>query len=794
MGAEYGAPLLSFEIVRPRSLLRAWRGSVSALHQNSALNARNFFNVGPLRASRLNSYSGTGSGPLSQKASLLLQFGQSFTSGFVNGNTLVPSLSERTPRSPDPRINAIIGNLLKAYPPEEPNLGDGRLNSNATRDIDSTDGLARLDLSPGERSTLVLRYSVSDYVEDPFQLVAGQNPQTNLRNQSAHSSLTHVFSPHTLFRFGLHYDRPSALLEPTERFNELLAPLGITPVPDVTITGDAAGIGPGPKFPRRRVQNRFQTYSDLSRSLGRHMLKMGWSTTRIGLNDLQSDNSRGTLVFDFGEGRSPLDNFLLGTPSDYTIALGNLYRGFRNWEHFFFVEDQVRLSPTFSLSLGLRYELMTPPVEVNNLTDVGMKTDKNNFAPRFGFAWNPKGGNTTLRGAYGISYSTIFPVTYGMARFNPPSTQVIQVFNPDLLHLLAAVPQGGIPSQESRSSLYTLSPDLVVPYSHQYSFGIERSMPWTTTLRVGYIGMRSFHILTLGEYNRAVPLLPDPNRTRNTIANINDRRPDQSHYGIHTVESNSISYFDAVQLSADKRLTNGLTFRASYTFGKSIDTGGDFTNTASGVESPPEQGTPTCYPCDRFSDQKGLSLFDTPQVFVLNYSYPLPFPTGMGGWMSALLSGWQISGTTIFQSGTAFHLHSGSDAPGIGNVDGVGHDRPNITNPSILGKSIDDPDTSQSIFRREYFNNDFEPGSRGNIGYNTFRKDGTNNWNLAFGRTFPLPGGRERSLQFRTEFINLFNHAQFDKPAVQLSARTFAQITNTVNKGRQIQFLLRLNF
>jgi hypothetical protein len=250
----------------------------------------------------------------------------------------------------------------------------------------------------------------------------------------------------------------------------------------------------------------------------------------------------------------------------------------------------------------------------------------------------------------------------------------------------------------------------------------------------------------------------------------------------------------AVQVSADKRLTNGLAFRASYTFGKSIDTGGDFTNTASGVETPPGQGTQTCHPCNRFSDQKELSLFDTPQVFVLNYSYALPFAAGRGGWMSALFSGWQISGTTIFQSGTAFHLHSGSDAPGIGNVDGVGHDRPNLTNPAILGKSIDNPDTSPSILRREYFNNNFEPGSRGNIGYNTFRKDGTNNWNVAIGRTFPLLGGRERLLQFRTEFINFFNHAQFDKPAVQLSARTFAQITNTVNKGRQIQFLLRLNF
>ena len=785
-GAEFGASLLNFEVIRSRSLLSSWRGSVSALHQNSALNARNFFNVGPLRASRLNSYSLTGSGPLaSEKASLLVQYGQSFTSGFVNGNILVPDLSERTPRSPDPRVNAVIASLLKAYPAEAPNLGDGRLNSNATRDIDATDALARLDLKPSEGAAVALRYTVNDYVEEPFQLVAGQNPQTNLRNQSVHSSLTETFSPQTVGRFGFHYDRPAALLEPTQRFKDLLAPLGISPVPDIEISSEAAGIGPGPKFPRRRVQNRFQFYSDLSHSAGRHALKAGWSTTRVQLNDLQSDNSRGTLVFDRNFGLSSLQNFLLGTPTQYTIAFGNLYRGFRNWEHFLFAEDQIRIAPTLSVSLGLRYELMTAPVEVNRLTEVGFPTDKNNFAPRFGFAWNPGRRNTTIRGAYGISYSTIFPVTFGMTRFNPPATQVVQVFNPDLLNSLA-----GSTAQQSRSSLYRLNPDLVMPYSHQYSFGIERSLPGGATLRIGYIGMRSFHILTLGEYNRARPVPGIPI----TTATIDARRPDPRYSNINVVESNSISYFDAMQLSVDKRLTRGLTFRASYTVGKSIDTGGDFTNTASGVENPPEQGTPSCEQCARFSDQKGLSLFDTPQVFVLSYSYALPFPARVNGWTSALFSGWQISGTTIFQSGTAFHMHTGSDNPGIGNVDGVSHDRPNIGNPAILGRSLDDPNTSVAVLQSGRFDTNLPPGGRGNIGYNTFRKDGTNNWNFALGRTFRLPGGRERSLQFRTEFINLLNHAQFEKPQIQFASRTFGQITNTANKGRQVQFLLRLNF
>ena len=788
-GGEFGASLFVFEPIRPRPLLNAWHGNASYTHNNSKLNARNFFTVGPLRASRLNGYSVGAGGPLfSEKVSLLVQYGQSYNSGYVNGNILVPQLSERAPRSADPRVNAVIGSLLKAFPLDTPNLSSTRLNSNALRSIDTNDGLVRLDVKKSDETTLAFRYTLSDYAEDPFQLVVGQNPQTNLRNQSAHSSITKTFSPKTIFQAGFYYDRPTALLEPTKRFQDLFAPVGITNVPDVDLSSDASGIGPGSKFPRHRVQNRFQIHSDLSHSVGKHTFRFGGSTTRVQLNDLQSDNNRGTLVFQNDFGRTSIQNFLLGIPTSYTISLGNLYRGFRYGDHALFIEDQVKLTPTFSVRVGLRYELMTNPQEVNGLTKVGLRTDKNNFAPKFGFAWNPGKGKTTYRGAYGISYSSLFPVTFGMTRFNPPSTQVVQVFSPDLLNVLTGGSQVATGSTQNRSSLYQLSPDLAFPYSHQYNFGIERSLPWGTTLRAAYIGMRSFHILTLGIYNRAgvVPGIPI------TTATINQRRPDQRYYDINRVESNSISYYDALSVTVDKRLSKGLALRASYAFGKSIDTGGDFTNTASGVESPPEQGTAQCEFCDRFRDQKGLSLYDTTHYLSINYSYNLPFTAGAGKLASKMFSGWQVSGNTIFQSGTPYHIHSGSDA--VGNLDGVSHDRPNITNPSILGKSVDNPDTSKTILDRSFFNNNIPPGGRGNLGYNTFRKDGTNNWNIAIGRTFHLPGGRENSLNFRTEFVNLFNHAQFEKPGVQYSSRTFGEITNTMNKGRQIQFALRLNF
>ena len=815
-GSEYGAPLLSFQPLRPRPLLSDWHSSVSATHQNSAWNARNFFNVGPLLPSRITDYDLATGGPLfSHKASLLLDFGQIFNSGMVNGNLQVPLASERTPLATDPETRAIVSDLLKAYPAQLPNLPGvslRQLNTNAPRSIVTADGLARLDANPNEKTSVAGLYSVDQYSEDPFQLVLGQNPQTDLKSQAAYADLTQTFSPLWLGHFGFHYDRIRASLQPTQQFNSLLAPLGFTTVPDIMLAGgsssqaELASIGPGIQFPRLRVENRFKEFADLSRILGRHTIKFGWSTTRSQVNDLQSNTSRGSLSFLPDFGRTAVQNFLLGTPTLFTITIGNLYRGFRNWEHALYFEDDFHVSPTFTVNMGVRYELETSPNEVNNLTDPKMPSE-HGLAPRFGFAWNPGRGRLTLRSAYGISYSSIFPVTYQTTRFNPPSVQVLEVNAPNLVQALALAKAAPTmqPIPGAQPDLYLLSPDLVLPYTHMYNFSLEWALPSQTLLRVAYLGSRSFHLLTQGLYTRAgvVPGLPT------TSATVNQRRPDQRYGAINMVESNSNDYYDAAQVSLEKRLTRGLTFRAAYTFSKDIDLGGDFTNTASGTEVPPETGTPTCQNCSQFSDQKGVALFDTPQVFLFSYIYRLPFLAASTAWPAAVLKGWQISGTTLLQSGVAYHFHTGSDAPGYGNVDGNGQDRPNILNPSLLGKSLDNPDTVVSLLGAnscrppgtdglsylhcQYFDTNIAPGGRGNLGMNTFRKDGTANWNVAVGRSFRLGAG-ERSIDFRSEFINFFNSPQFDKPGVQLALATFGKITNTVNKGRQVQFTLKLNF
>ena len=145
----------------------------------------------------------------------------------------------------------------------------------------------------------------------------------------------------------------------------------------------------------------------------------------------------------------------------------------------------------------------------------------------------------------------------------------------------------------------------------------------------------------------------------------------------------------------------------------------------------------------------------------------------------------------LLKTGTPFTVRT-TDGPGNGNVDGAGSDRPHLLDPSILGAAIDDPDTSFDMLPREAFGL-LEPGEpTGNLGANTFRKDGVFNVNGALSRRFLIAG--DASLLFQIESLNFTNHPQFAEPGFDLSGENFGQISNTLNDGRAFRFTLRLTF
>jgi len=773
--AEHGRPPAESPLPAARRAAPEWRGEVYHNHQNSVFNARTFFQVGPVRPSRRNSYgwrAGGAAGPLGR---LSLAGSQRKIRGMVNGNVLVPLAGERAPLAKDPAVRALISRWLEAYPsalPNRPDFDPRALNTNAPQRIDETDAEFRLDRPIGALSRLVASHALSRQREAAFQLVAGQNPDTDIHSHRARLSWRWNPSPAAEAALGFAFDRTRSWLRPEPRA------IG----PRVRIGFQIEELGPDSMFPIDRAENAYCWAALFSRRAGaRHALTFGGDLTRVQLNGVESNNQRGYFQFTNNFGRSAVENFLWGTPTTYEVTVGELARGFRNWRLDAFLGDQFAAGAGLQIYFGLRYNAVTTPREIHGLNRVPYRADANNFSPRLGIAWRAT-SEWTLRAAYSVSFGEILPVTYQQIRNNLPHVRYLQVQNPDLRDPLAGV---NLRDPAGRASPTWLAPDLVAPYAHQYRLGLERRWFGRSMLRAAYVGSRSLKLLNSFIQNRAEPVPGIPL----TTATVDQRRPDPRYYEIKRVVNAGMAYLDAAQLAWELPLNGGLAAGLRYTFGKAIDEGVDYSSTAANADILRGRSQ---WQYEQLRDRRGLSNFDSPHALEWHAHWELPSPAGAGSRWAWLLGGWQISAAALLKSGTPFTLYVGSDAPGFGNVDGGPSDRPNLLDPSILGRTVDDPNASASILRADRFAF-IRPGEhRGNLGRNTFRKDGIANLNAALGKQWRWNGGREWTLLVRAEAYNLANHPQFDEPQRNLSSPSFGRITNTLNDGRVFQLGWRL--
>jgi hypothetical protein len=432
--------------------------------------------------------------------------------------------------------------------------------------------------------------------------------------------------------------------------------------------------------------------------------------------------------------------------------------------------------PNLTVNYGLSYQPVTAPVEVNHLSAVPYACNCANFAPRFGLAWRLPDRWGALRGAYGLHYGEIYPVTFQQVRFNPPGVIKLELHNPDLADPLA----GADIRPDARSTIFVFPPDLSTPYSHQYNFSWEPAFSKQWKLQLGYVGSRSNRLLLMLYNNRARPV-PGIEQTNGTV---NLRRPDPSHFDMRAVTNGSRGYFDAARVSLVFPRWHGMSSEAAYWFSKAIDLGGNYTNPAVNTDNGQVRSQ------SEFlvnSDLKGPSNFDQSHAFLWRVAYE----TGTSG-LPRVLANWSASAVALLKTGTPFDVISGSDAPGFGNVDGSQGDRPNVVDPSVLGRTIGNPDTSTRLLPRSAFTFMQPTDLRGNLGHNVFRKGRIANVNAALARSWSM--GAEKSLTLRAESINLFNTPQFAEPGKELTSPNFGLITNTLNDGRTFRFVLRLAF
>jgi hypothetical protein len=279
----------------------------------------------------------------------------------------------------------------------------------------------------------------------------------------------------------------------------------------------------------------------------------------------------------------------------------------------------------------------------------------------------------------------------------------------------------------------------------------------------------------------AVPLADNEVSLR--VPRSNERRPDPRYSSNLIVSNDAESWYDGLQIEWVKRLGQGLTFTTSYTRSRALDTTSEATFVGSGDSN--QQG-----PDSRFA--KGYSRFHTPHRFSFNGSYLLPFWRDREDVVGALLGGWQVSAVIRLASGTPFTLNqTGLDL----NFDGFGEGRPVVVDRSVLGRSVDDPDTATDVLPASAF----RPYTIGDtldqvVPRNSLFGDGLDIVDVGLYKAFRLPRGH--ALNVRVEVYNLFDTVQYGFPITDIGSATFGQIsaTHTTYIPRTVQLALRYRF
>lgn len=773
-GSEFGsAPKAAITI--PGTIKAGTHGELRVKHLNSIFSARSFFQVGEVKPARENDYGFNYSSGLWKSAKLFIDAGQNKIRGNVNGNVLVPKPDERTPLATDPATRAIIIRYLAAYPTELPNrteINPRALNTNSPQTIDNHQANLRLDQRVSSRDTLLLQYQFVNQRVFAFQLVAGQNPNTDTKSHLARIVWTRQWDAKTIVNFTASYDRVTSVLQPEKNaVGQYVAIAGLT------------SLGPDGSIPIDRAQNQIRYGAQVRRVMGAHNFTTGLSVLRRQLNGSETDVHRGYFSFSNDFGRDAITNFRLGAPTQHIVSIGNIHRGFRNWDFQFFASDNWQINPRLSLQYGVRYQPQTRPVEVNNLNTVPFDSDLNNIAPSFGVAYRMSQNLGVLRAAGSVHYGEIFTPTFQQIRFSPPLNNKLVVTAPNLVNPLSTPQTGPL-----RPTLYALSPNLALPYSYQYNLSWEpdffKSISRFAKLQVGYVGSRSHKLFVMWYTNRAHPVAGIPQIT----ATINQRRQNQNYADIRIVENTSNGYFDAGRVSLVTSNWHGLSMDAAYWFSKAIDLGANYLNTAHENDSRVSRSQ---WEFDNHRDMKGLSLFDQTHAFLWRANYAMRAPKEFS-WLGKGLNGWNLSTIVLVKTGIPFNIQTGSDGPGFGNVDGNGGDRPILLDPSILGRTIADPDTSKQLLPRSAFAFIGPTDTRGNLGRNVFRKGPIRNVNASLFRSWAF--NHDVRVTFRVESINLFNTPQFAEPGFELANPNFGAITNTLNDGRTFRFGLQVGW
>ncbi len=727
---------------------------------------------------------------------------------------------------PSSRFDPITLKMLNAYPSPQTAGRTNNYTENLNQIQNWDQGDIRVDHQITQNDSFFARYSI----QHTNTIVPPSYPPTTIPGishpvplgdeasfagtsanpvQHAVADYTHIFSPTLIndFRVGFQRFRVDYTLDGTTPSENLGNELGVansnwnafqTGLPIFSPSG-YSGIGMSRSLPILRRENTFEELDNLTWTKGKHTLHFGADVRRRQITEYQTNQGNGRFNFSTGFTAQPgvnsgdaVASMLLGFPSleqqDYLLV----WPGMRGIETGLYAADDWRVTTKLTLNIGLRWEYYSPYTEVGNRivnfnpatvslmmagangvsSTANVGSDWTDFAPRFGFAYQLL-NHTVIRGGFGLFYN---PNGNGgallrldrQAPFGP-----IVIFSPGDEFVGRQVSQGLPPNPGLNLGVLTNPTGNVIgipgnfknAYAEQFNLTVEQEVaPWKTLFKLGGVGNLGRRLGNGWNPNQPVPG-PGATGPRRPFYSADPNLADITYY-----TSDGLSEYYALQASAEKRLSNGLTGLLGYTWAHSID---DVSTDFGGGTGTPQD--PRCRFCDR-----GNSAFDMRHRFTLSFTYQIP-GFNEHGLRGAILGGWQVNGLLQAQTGLPFtpQLQTPTVNTGTGS-------RPNLVgNPGLANPTIHmwfNPAAFASPAQYAY----------GNAGRDILFGPGRTNLDASLFKDFH-PTER-LTAEFRAESFNILNHPQFGQPNASIGNGAVGTITSTVGNPRQMQVALRLLF
>lgn len=728
---------------------------------------------------------------------------------------------------PASAFDPIAARIVSLYPAPQTSALINNYVSNPVKATDNNRGDVRIDHQITSTQNLFGRYSIDDaqiQMPNTYNNDIGGNENAfsgpdATRGQNGVLAYTNAITPNVVGEYRFGFSKYTSFLlaspltnpvwsqipgrDPSDRFQPL--------APIISPSG-YGGLGDSRSEPQVRLEHTFENIADVSWQRGEHSLKFGIDFRHRLISEPKvapGQSSFGRFNFDNTLTNNPaspagtgnaIASMLLGYPASTTRyfflppnahVIGN--------EFNFFARDDWRISRKLTLNLGVHYEINTPYHEANNYwvnfdpvtaqvliagknssSTANQRTDYHSIAPRVGFAYQAD-SKTVLRGGFGIFYDP-------QANEGTTIRQQLQwpfalayTLTPGSLFPGNTVSQGfisvaGLPPGLFNSPFGTLKAlqfDFKNASVQQFNFGVQRQLASHASLTIAYVGSLGRHLTWTDPIDQPAP----------GPGNIQARRPYNALYpnvqGISYLESAGNSAYSSLQTTFQERLTNGLSFTANYVWSHSQDNA-PFDGGADG----PIPQDPTNRRADWANSDNDLrhrvNLYGT---YELPFGPGKPFLNSGSAFSRYLVGGWQTNAIAVLQSGLPFTVTT----TGSPTNTGAGS-RANLVSGAQPYPS------NQTI--NQWFNTSAfgipPPYTWGTSGRNLLV--GPREANFDFTAQKNIPISERKTLLFRAEFFNVFNHPQFAIPASTIGSAGVGSITSTSHPARQIQFALKFAF